>query len=51
MEISSKEWLAPMVIEKIKILGAIFEIPAKQLCEFSLYTTKMGQIGLIGSAV
>jgi hypothetical protein len=30
--------LAPMAIEKIKILGAILELPAKQHCETSPFT-------------
>ena len=35
MEISSNVQSAPMVIEKIKILGAVLELPAKQHCQFS----------------
>ena len=34
-----------MAIEKIKILGAVLELPAKQHCQFSLFTAKMGQMG------
>ena len=45
MEISSNELSAPMVIEKIKILGAVLEPPARQHCQFSLFTTEMGQMG------
>jgi hypothetical protein len=40
-----------MAIEKIKILGAVLELPAKQHCHFSLFTFKLGQMGLFGSAV
>ena len=40
-----------MAIEKIKILGAVLELPAKQHCQFSQFTVKMGQMGWIGSAV
>ena len=40
-----------MAIEKIKILGAVLELPAKQHCQFSLFTSKMGQMGCISSAV
>ena len=58
-----------MTIEKIKILGAVLELPAKQsrrfeqfahetnlmkkrsVCQSSHFTSKMGQIGQIGSAV
>jgi hypothetical protein len=35
-----------MAIEKkIKILGAVLELPAQQHCQFSLFTAKMGQMG------
>jgi hypothetical protein len=34
-----------MAIEKIKILGAILELPAKQHCQSSPFTSKLGQIG------
>jgi hypothetical protein len=40
-----------MAIEKIKILGAFLELPAKQHCQSSQFTSKLGQIGQIGSAV
>ena len=40
-----------MAIKKIKILGAILELPAKQHCQSSPFTKKVGQMGLIGSAV
>ena len=39
-----------MAIEKIKILAAILELPAKQHCQSSPFTSKLGQIGQIGSA-
>jgi hypothetical protein len=39
-----------MAIEKIKILTVILELPARQQCQFSPFTSKMGQMGLIGSA-
>ena len=35
MDFSLNEGLAPMAIEKIKILGAVLELPAKQHCQFS----------------
>ena len=38
-----------MAIEKIKILGALLELPAKQHCQSSPFTSKLGQIGQIGS--
>ena len=34
-----------MAIEKIKILGAILELPAKQQCQSSPFTSKKGQMG------
>ena len=37
-----------MAIEKIKILGALLELPAKQHCQSSPFTSKLGQVGLIG---
>ena len=37
--------------EKMKILGAVLELPAKQHCQSSPFTSKLGQIGQIGSAV
>ena len=33
-----------MTIEEILILGAVLELPAKQHCQFSLFTAKMGDI-------
>ena len=36
-----------MAIEKIKILGAVLELPAKQHSQFGLSTKKMGQMGWI----
>ena len=37
--------LYPWQLKEIKILGAILELPAKQQCQFSLFTAKMGQMG------
>ena len=34
---SYNEGLAPMAIEKIKILGAVLELPAKLHCQFSQF--------------
>ena len=34
-EFQLNEGLAPMAIEKIRILGAVLELPAKQHCQFS----------------
>ena len=38
-----------MAVEKIKILGGILELPAKQHCQSSPFTSNLGQIGKIGS--
>jgi hypothetical protein len=35
----------PWQLKKIKILGAILELPTKQHCQFSLFTMKMGKMG------
>ena len=37
MNFSQDKYSAPMGIEKIKILGAILELPAKQHCQFSQF--------------
>jgi hypothetical protein len=40
-----------MVIDKIKIVGDILEVPAKKHCQFSqcnLFTAKMGKSGQMG---
>jgi hypothetical protein len=34
MDFSYSEGLAPMAIEKIKFLGVVLELPAKQHCQF-----------------
>ena len=36
-------------MEKIKILGAVLELPTKKHCQSSPFTTNMGQMGWIGS--
>jgi hypothetical protein len=43
--LTSYEQLAPMAIEKIKILGVVLELPAKQQCQSSPFTSKIGQMG------
>ena len=45
MNFSYYKGLAPMAIEKIKILVVVLELPAKEHYQFSLFTTKMGQMG------
>jgi hypothetical protein len=34
-----------IAVEKIKILGAVLELPAKQQCQSSPFTSKIGQNG------
>jgi len=41
----SNEYSAPIAIKKIKILGAVLELPAKQHCQSSPFTAKIGQMG------
>ena len=36
--------------KKIKILGAVLELPAKQHCQSSPFTSKLGQIGQIAGS-
>ena len=40
----ANEKLKPMANETIKIVGAVLEQTAKQHCQFSLFTTKSGQM-------
>ena len=49
--LGSNEGLAPMTVEKIKILGAVLEVPAKQHCQFNPFCQISWQMGQIGSAV
>ena len=51
MNFTYNELSASMAIEKIKILGAVLELSAKQHCQSSPFISKLGQIGQIGSAV
>ena len=51
MDFTQEKYSAPMPIEKIKILGALLQLPAKQHSQSSPFTSKLGQIGQIGSAV
>ena len=51
MDFTEDKHLAPRTIEKMKILGAVSELPAIQHCQSSPFTSKLGQIGQIGSAV
>ena len=48
MNFTSNELSASMTIEKIKNLGAVLEPSAKQHCQSSPFTSKLGQIGQIG---
>ena len=51
MDFTQDKFSAPIAIEKIKILGAPWELLAKQHCQSSPFTSNLGQIGQIGSAV
>ena len=51
MDFTYDKFSALRTIEKMKILGALLELPAKQHCQSSPFTSKLGQIGQIGSAV
>ena len=51
MDFTQDKYSVPRTIEKMKILGAVLEPPAKQHCQSSPFTSKLGQIGRIGSAV
>ena len=51
MDFTKGKYLAPMTIEKIKILGVVLELPAKQHCQSSPFTSKLGQTRQISSAV
>ena len=51
MDFTSNKFLAPRTIEKMKILGALLELPAKQHCQSSPFTSNLGHIGQIGGAV
>ena len=51
MDFTQDKFSAPIAIEKIRILGAPWELLAKQHCQSSPFTSKLGQIGQIGSAV
>ena len=45
------KYSAPRTIEKMEISGAVLELPTKQHCQSSPFTSKLGQIGQIGSDV
>ena len=40
MDFTKNEYSAPMAVEKIKIMGAVLELPAKQHCHSSPFTKK-----------
>ena len=50
-DLGSNETLAPMAIEKIKILGAVLELPAKLHCQFCPFGPFLRYMGWIGTAV
>ena len=45
MDFTQDKFSAPIAIEKIKILGAPWELLAKQHCQSSPFTSKLGLIG------
>jgi hypothetical protein len=45
MNFTSDKYPAPRAIEIMKILGALLELPAKQHCQSSPFTSKLGQTG------
>jgi hypothetical protein len=47
MNFTSVKYSAPRTIEKMKILEAVLELPAKQDCQYSPFTSKLGQIGSV----
>ena len=47
MDFSQIDGLAPLAIKKIKILRAVLELPAKRHCQFSPFTSTLGQIGSV----
>jgi hypothetical protein len=49
MDFTLNEYSATSTIEKMEILWAILELPAKQHCQSSEFTSKLGQIGSAGA--
>ena len=49
--LGSNEFHMKMAVEKIKILGAVLELPAKQHCQYGPFTKKLDKMGWIGNAV
>jgi hypothetical protein len=45
MNFISNKYLASMAVEKIKILGAVLELPAKQHCQIGTVTKILGKKG------
>ena len=46
MNFIQNEGLTPMAVEKIKILGAVLELPTKQQCQSSPFTSEIEPNGL-----
>ena len=44
MDFTLNEYSAPRTIEKVKILGAVLELSAKQHCQFGLFAEKWGKM-------
>ena len=51
LKISLDEELAPMTIEKNKILGAVLELPAKQPCRASQFASFLRWMGRFGKVL
>ena len=51
MDFTQNEYSAPRTLEKMKILGAVLELPTKQRCQSGPLVSKLGQIGQISNAV
>ena len=54
MDFTLDKYSAPMAIEKIKILGAVLELPAKHHCrfgQFGQFVPILKYMGLIVSAI
>ena len=45
MDFIKNEDLAPIAVEKIKIFGAVLELPAKQHCQFNPFGPFLWSIG------
>jgi hypothetical protein len=49
MDFTQDEYSAPRSIKKMKILGALLELPAKQHCQSSPFTSKLAKSAVLFS--